>query len=373
MPGGPPEQVEIQVDGGTVYGSRTPRWTLAVVARRAALSSLMLMDLRAVLGELEGGAPIRRSTAAAAERGAGRRPRRRRRASRRCPSWGSSREGASARDRSAAPPGSPRAWRPRCGACSASASRACSSTTRPATRGWCSRTGAATSACSDRRAHGRAGRRVRRRGRAARRPRERRMTLVEPALAERVLEQALARGGDFAELYAEARQGFAISLDDGRVERPQGGRERGRLRARGAGRLDLLRARGRPGRGGPAAGGGVGVAGAARRGARAGAPRGGAGPRRATRSRPAPRRSRSSARPTCCAPATSAPRGLGAEVTQVRVGYAEAPPGRGVRLRRAARRPTTARACGSAPRWWRAATAAWRPAATRAAATPAGS
>jgi TldD protein len=53
------------------------------------------------------------------------------------------------------------------------------------------------------------------------------VTLVEPSLAERVLERALARGGDFAELYAEARQGFAISLDDGRVERPQGGRERG--------------------------------------------------------------------------------------------------------------------------------------------------
>ena len=66
MPGGPPEQVEIQVDGGTVYGSRTSRWMLAVVARRAALSSLMLMDLRAVLSELEGGAPIRRSTPAAA-------------------------------------------------------------------------------------------------------------------------------------------------------------------------------------------------------------------------------------------------------------------------------------------------------------------
>jgi hypothetical protein len=66
MPGGPPEQVEIQIDGGTVYGSRTPRWTLAVVARRTALSSLMLMDLRAVLEELEGGPPIRRSTAAAA-------------------------------------------------------------------------------------------------------------------------------------------------------------------------------------------------------------------------------------------------------------------------------------------------------------------
>ena len=53
------------------------------------------------------------------------------------------------------------------------------------------------------------------------------MSLVEHALAERVLTRALARGGDFAELYAEARSGFAISLDDGRVERPQGGRERG--------------------------------------------------------------------------------------------------------------------------------------------------
>jgi hypothetical protein len=70
IPGGPPEQVEAQVEGGTVYASRTPRWTLAVVGRRAALSSLMLMDLRAVLGELEGGAPIRRSTAAE-EPGAG--------------------------------------------------------------------------------------------------------------------------------------------------------------------------------------------------------------------------------------------------------------------------------------------------------------
>jgi predicted regulator of Ras-like GTPase activity (Roadblock/LC7/MglB family) len=63
IPGGPPEQVEVQVEGGAVYASRTPRWTLAVVAKRTALSSLMLMDLRAVLGELEGGPPIRRSTA----------------------------------------------------------------------------------------------------------------------------------------------------------------------------------------------------------------------------------------------------------------------------------------------------------------------
>ena len=67
MPGGPPEQVEVQVDGGTVYASRTPRWTLAAAARRTALSSLMLMDLRAVLGELEHGRPIRRSMAASDE------------------------------------------------------------------------------------------------------------------------------------------------------------------------------------------------------------------------------------------------------------------------------------------------------------------
>jgi TldD protein len=53
------------------------------------------------------------------------------------------------------------------------------------------------------------------------------VTLVAPELAARVLQRALARGGDMAELYAEARRGFAISLDDGRVERPQGGRERG--------------------------------------------------------------------------------------------------------------------------------------------------
>ena len=57
----PPEQVEVQVPGGAVFASRTPRWTLAAVAKRGALSSLMLYDLRMVLGELEGGPPIRRS------------------------------------------------------------------------------------------------------------------------------------------------------------------------------------------------------------------------------------------------------------------------------------------------------------------------
>jgi TldD protein len=53
------------------------------------------------------------------------------------------------------------------------------------------------------------------------------MTLVDPALAQRVLERALGRGGDLGELYAEDRRGFALSLDDGRVERPQAGSERG--------------------------------------------------------------------------------------------------------------------------------------------------
>jgi hypothetical protein len=57
-PGEPAEQVEAQVPGGAVFASRTSRWTLAVVARRAALASLMLYDLRAVLGELEGGPAI---------------------------------------------------------------------------------------------------------------------------------------------------------------------------------------------------------------------------------------------------------------------------------------------------------------------------
>ena len=53
------------------------------------------------------------------------------------------------------------------------------------------------------------------------------MSLLAPELAGLVLERALARGGDLAEVYAEARSGFALSLDDGRVESPQGGRERG--------------------------------------------------------------------------------------------------------------------------------------------------
>jgi hypothetical protein len=61
LPGAPPEQLEAQVEGGAVFVTRTPRWTLAAVTRRSALSSLMLTDLRAVVDELEGGPAIRRS------------------------------------------------------------------------------------------------------------------------------------------------------------------------------------------------------------------------------------------------------------------------------------------------------------------------
>jgi TldD protein len=53
------------------------------------------------------------------------------------------------------------------------------------------------------------------------------VTLIDHGLAERVIERALARGGDLGEVYAEDRRGFALSLDDGRIERPQGGTERG--------------------------------------------------------------------------------------------------------------------------------------------------
>lgn len=53
------------------------------------------------------------------------------------------------------------------------------------------------------------------------------MSLVPRELGERVLERALRRGGDFADLYVEERGGFSLSLDDRRLEGPQSGYERG--------------------------------------------------------------------------------------------------------------------------------------------------
>lgn len=49
----PPFELEAQVVRGAVFTLRKVGWTLVVVARRSALSSLMLYDLRVVLGELE--------------------------------------------------------------------------------------------------------------------------------------------------------------------------------------------------------------------------------------------------------------------------------------------------------------------------------
>ena len=146
-----------------------------------------------------------------------------------------------------------------------------------------------------------------------------RVTLVDPELAERVLERALARGGDMAELYAESRRGFAISLDDGRVERPQGGRESGGA-CRDQGELDLLRPCGRAGRGGPCPGGRFCFGGGAGRrdapdrppSGRRHAPR---GPDAAGGGRGPPQGRGCRLRRAC--------RAAGAEVTQARIGYAE--------------------------------------------------
>ena len=53
------------------------------------------------------------------------------------------------------------------------------------------------------------------------------MTLLGADLAQRAIERALARGGDFGEVYAEDRGSFGVSLDDGRIERPSSGAGRG--------------------------------------------------------------------------------------------------------------------------------------------------
>jgi TldD protein len=51
--------------------------------------------------------------------------------------------------------------------------------------------------------------------------------LIDPELAARVTERALRRGGDFAEVFCEQRGGFALAVDESRVERVQRGAERG--------------------------------------------------------------------------------------------------------------------------------------------------
>ena len=206
----------MQVPGGAVFASRTPRWTLAVVARRAALSSLMLWDLRAVLGELEGGPPIRRSTSTddGAAGGAGRRARS---GGRRVAVAELGAAGTQLKESARAP--------------ISIAGGLVDSVAAPVRR--MQRDREPRALAYDPTGYARLiqprprPRRILEIAEEAVRATSRDVTLVAPELAAAVLERALARGGDLAELYAEARHGFALSLDDGRVERPQGGRERG--------------------------------------------------------------------------------------------------------------------------------------------------
>ena len=63
--------------------------------------------------------------------------------------------------------------------------------------------------------------------RACGRRRERRSSLIEPEVAERVLARALANGGRFAEVFAERRERAAMAIDESRVESVQSGAEEG--------------------------------------------------------------------------------------------------------------------------------------------------
>lgn len=51
--------------------------------------------------------------------------------------------------------------------------------------------------------------------------------LIEPGLAQRALVRALAKGGEWAEVFCEERTSLAASIDESRVENAQRGAERG--------------------------------------------------------------------------------------------------------------------------------------------------
>jgi TldD protein len=51
--------------------------------------------------------------------------------------------------------------------------------------------------------------------------------LLDPEVAQRVLERALAAGGDFAEIFAERRSSFGAQIDESRIEGVQAGGEEG--------------------------------------------------------------------------------------------------------------------------------------------------
>ena len=345
----------MQIPGGAVFASRTPRWTLAAVASRGALSSLMLYDLRAVLGELEGGAADqalgRRSPPAAdEEHGVERRSP--------MPELGDVKEkrkgplGARRGDRRGR--GGHRAAH----AARARAARAASYDDRRATRRLMpagGRAGYEPRSCelAERRCVGLVGEDAT--AVSARRPRAgRRACSSARSPAAATSPSSTPRSA----------HGFALSLDDGRVERPQSGRERGACVRVVQRRRDLLRPRRRAGRGGPAAGGRARCPQArARRGAtpRAARRRGGAAGH-VTRSRRRPEdvdaapQGRAAARLRRARPRRRRRGRPGARRLR-----REPPPGRDLQLRRPRRRATTARACGSARRSWRAATTASRP------------
>lgn len=55
--GAAPDQFEVSLPDGSVYAVRDRGWTLAVIAGRYALSSLMFYDLRMVVRDLAGEEP----------------------------------------------------------------------------------------------------------------------------------------------------------------------------------------------------------------------------------------------------------------------------------------------------------------------------
>ena len=51
--------------------------------------------------------------------------------------------------------------------------------------------------------------------------------VIDHDILQRVLTTAMRSGGDFAEVYAEDKRSTSASLDDGRVEQVNSGRDRG--------------------------------------------------------------------------------------------------------------------------------------------------
>ncbi len=160
----------------------------------------------------------------------------------------------------------------------------------------------------------------------------------------------------------EHRTGFALSLDDGSVERGSDWRGARRFGASGGGRRQLLRPRRRARRGRSAARRRVGRRGALARG-RATAPalQARVSQRWPTRSTIRPEEVESERKAELLRPATNAPARGSDAVRQVSASYVESRRRSRSSTRTASRRATIAPACDSASRWSPAATTASRP------------